>query len=420
MSLAKRYLDEIESRGYVPKDGAICLDEIEDAALGMRLTPVATNIYCKYCDSYKSGVPLDKLLDVVVDTIGYYYEDANQVLPWDNEMDGLTGSLDIDDVLYCLASDAFCSDSAEQIHKDLATAIGHDRSYTPFYSRHSYHADSILFGWEQFENLVKFGTRVLLADSGPDSPSIQIKQFLDEVLPLATGSLNLVRPLPVGTSIYRGRLAEKPSDFEWNASELGPAPKELAKTNRMSPAGVALFYGSSDIETVAAEIARGDTRSIAVIGEFKTTEPLYILDFTAAPVQFSPFSVEYRAANVVGSFLEHFADQISKPVIADGREHIDYAPTQLITEFLRWTPVQYAEGITYPLDGIAWKNPDTEGKSYVVFTDLRGDKYFSTGQNNEPEPPPKLTLAQSGIHAYHITRKYNLRELDQDLAMLQR
>ena len=35
------------------------------------------------------------------------------------------------------------------------------------------------------------------------------------------------------------------------------------------------------------------------------------------------------------TFLHHVAEQMSQPVARDDRVHVDYVPTQIVTEFLR-------------------------------------------------------------------------------------
>ena len=53
----------------------------------------------------------------------------------------------------------------------------------------------------------------------------------------------------------------------------------------------------------------------------------------------SVFDPEQRKYYYELVFLHEFAQDLSAPVVLDGREHIEYVPTQVITEYMRWLPV---------------------------------------------------------------------------------
>ena len=130
----------------------------------------------------------------------------------------------------------------------------------------------------------------------------------------------------------------------------------------MSPAGVALFYASADPQTAIAEIAGHGVEPLAVVGKFTNTRELLILDLTATPSQISPFCIDLRQPARMARFLSSFIHSITAPVIPDGRQHVEYAPTQLLTEYLRWVPQPR-------LDGIALLSAQTRERTYVLFFD---------------------------------------------------
>ena len=62
-----------------------------------------------------------------------------------------------------------------------------------------------------------------------------------------------------------------------------------------------------------------------------------MIDMTALPELPSLFEdVAQRYDTVL--FLRRFAEDIVLPIELDGREHIEYVPTQVFTEYLRYVP----------------------------------------------------------------------------------
>jgi RES domain len=59
-------------------------------------------------------------------------------------------------------------------------------------------------------------------------------------------------------------------------------------------------------------------------------------------------------------FLWSFARDLRKPVVLDGREHIEYVPTQVVTEYMRWFPAA-------AIDGILYTSAQNGGTSCVIF-----------------------------------------------------
>ena len=87
--------------------------------------------------------------------------------------------------------------------------------------------------------------------------------------------------IPAGRTFYRGRMINEPKSADYDASTLGPPPPTSASANRMSPAGISMFYGCDDIPTVVAEIGSHTTKRFAVVGAFATTRPLQMVNLTA-------------------------------------------------------------------------------------------------------------------------------------------
>jgi hypothetical protein len=224
------------------------------------------------------------------------------------------------------------------------------------------------------------------------------------VLLYANSELGLVRQLPIGTAFYRGRLYEDADSLRPHSDDLGPAPDTKATTNRMSSAGIGLFYASGDPQTALAEIAGHGVKPLAVIGKFTNVRELRILDLTGVPTPISPFCLEQREHARMGRFLASFVYFITSPVIPDDRVHVEYAPTQLLTEYLRWVPEPKLEGIALP-------SAQTGKCTYVLFFgrsdcttagDPVAENYFGI-----PSVEPTLVLDPEAVTTYKVERQYS-------------
>jgi hypothetical protein len=132
----------------------------------------------------------------------------------------------------------------------------------------------------------------------------------------------------------------------------------------MSPAGIVMMYASEDAATALAEIV--DKEGTYTVGEFMTDRDAMILDLAELPEIPSifkpvPDSMEYHPRqNLI--FLHEIADEISRPIARDDRVHVEYVPTQVVTEFIRTVATFDGRHI----DGIAYRSSRQTGKSSVV------------------------------------------------------
>jgi hypothetical protein len=229
--------------------------------------------------------------------------------------------------------------------------------------------------------------------------------------------LKLISEVPEGTAFYRGRLVGYASEKMTGAKKLGPAPADKAAANRMSPEGVPMFYGSASSETAIREIAAHGTSEYARIGAFRNQRPLILLDLTALPELPSIFDKEARNRNGVLRFFKHFADNVTAPIRPDGRPHVEYVPTQVVTEFFRWVP-------TRKIDGIKLSSAQDGQDTYVLFftreqvddeelendqkdesAEQKVDDGFGFDSDAFPPEPPVLTLNPRDVRTYRVIRR---------------
>lgn len=123
-----------------------------------------------------------------------------------------------------------------------------------------------------------------------------------------------------------------------NAKDIGAPDAEDASQNRMSPAGIAMVYCALEPETAVLETLEcpKDTDRMVWTGEFHLRDPALIVDLGLLPHVPSFFDlsqpVEQREKL---RFLDEFHENVVKPIERDERIHIEYVPTQVVTEYLR-------------------------------------------------------------------------------------
>lgn len=178
----------------------------------------------------------------------------------------------------------------------------------------------------------------------------------------------LFREIPAGYQLIRARWEAGDRHYQ-TPEELGPPPRAVAnQANRMSPAGIPMFYGCDDEETALLETASGP--GYYALGVFETMRPVVLLDLTdipEVPGLFEPVpdfqEVDPRRAL---RFLHHIAAEMSRPVERDDRVYIEYVPTQVVTEFIRCRVARDGANV----DGIGYASSVNEGYvSYVLFAD---------------------------------------------------
>jgi RES domain len=172
---------------------------------------------------------------------------------------------------------------------------------------------------------------------------------------------------------------------------LGPPSPEFAKQNRMSPAGIVMTYVSEEAATALDETA--DEPGTYAIGQFRTLRDITILDLAQLPPIPSlfaeiPDTLEYDPHEAL-IFLHRLAEDISRLIERDDRVHIEYVPTQVVTEFLRTAKMPDKRR----LDGIRYRSSRrSRGTSLVLFADPRN----VVGAWDKPWPKPDAWLELTG------------------------
>lgn len=229
----------------------------------------------------------------------------------------------------------------------------------------------LLETWEAFCYQVKHHRRysLLSDDSHPTSPA----EFTPSISPVerlrdlssTISEVGLLCQVPSGQLIWRGRMRSDREKVEYTAATLGSTPHSRAASNRMSPAGISMFYGSDDPQTAVKEISAHDTRPYAAVAAFALTRSATVIDLIDLPPRISNFDGGRIESSWPINFIRSFAKDLSRPVTLDGREHLEYVPTQVLTEYFRhFSPLR--------VDGIRFHSAQNRGINYVLFVGPEG------------------------------------------------
>lgn len=226
------------------------------------------------------------------------------------------------------------------------------------------------YSWNHFCKVVMHQRRYFFLDDrgDPHEPDVYSPAEVLQTIFDYAHQLGLFRQLPCGSRLVRARFQGNESRYN-TAEELGPPPLEQAtQPNRMSPAGIPMFYACDDEETALMETASGPANFS--VGVFETTRTATLLDLTAVPPVpglFDPVCEGSQAApRRVLQFLNHITEEISRPIERGERVHVEYVPTQVVTEFVRnrLTP----DGSR--VDGVRYRSSvRPEHVAYVLFAD---------------------------------------------------
>jgi hypothetical protein len=337
-SLKDQIIQEGE-QGWSFTEQHVCTGCVDDyalrAAIGAAEEATAT---CDFCGSAPAA-ELNVLLEAFVkglrteygdaDDEGVYYDGREGGYQWHPTWDTWDLVEDFSDVL-----------TGEGLLDAVQEAM-HDRVWVEVHFIEPRQDEALIASWERFCDAVQYETRYVFWLRGDEADKhlrgageIPASRILDELGDLIE-TLELLRELPTSYRLWRARLHSAPT-VTWGASDLGTAPREYATlANRMSPAGIPMFYGSENPATAIQEVAvrAGEEDRWVTAGAFETSQPGVVVDLTNLPAVPSMFDSERSGQRRPLLFLHKLVAQLSKPARAT-HEQIDYVPTQVVTEYL--------------------------------------------------------------------------------------
>lgn len=368
MGIVKAWMMEMEERGYGESDDHVCAACVTDTFLAEWIGAHAKASACSFCDA-ESNQPIaasfEDFTAVVLSGLGFdWNEPTNEGIMYISREGGWQAPLSTTaEVLY---DDGFSEND------DMLAALDDMIECEAWVEREFYHgtdSQRLSWGWDSFKTFTKNHTRYFFLQSGGAShDELTPGEVLGAVAEMIRSKLadeGLLKSINGDTDIVRIRVDGKP---QTTASAIGtPKPEHARQSNRMSPAGIPMFYGAFDAATAHAETFDPATHAEKVlsIGTFRAVRDLTLLDLAELPPVPSVFDLDRQSSIHPLRFLHAFAVDISQPIARDGREHIEYVPTQIVTEYFRRL-FRTADGRN--LDGIIYRSARQPGaKAFVLF-----------------------------------------------------
>ena len=307
---------------------------------------VESKLYNRLCTVDEENLPLTST----------YYEDGEEEIPGLSRVGCYVAPNCVErysGVYEMMSAYGLCT-SDNELNEDISACFDEDI----WIKKNIFEEDldvELSYAWESFCEIVKYKRRyTYYNDEGFVGQEKWKEDVLTEVMNLCEEIL--VSSLPKGMFIYRGRINDTGKPF-YKFEELTAPPMNFAKENRMSPEGISMFYGAFDKDTPIKEIRNYNFKSTINLGRFETKKELFVVDLCKIPDKISFWMPQHFSEY---KFLKKFHSEITKPV--DKNPGIEYVPTQVFTEYIRFMNHQH-------LDGIIYRSSQTNLKNIVLFYD---------------------------------------------------
>lgn len=349
---------------------SICADCVLDDELVSLVANNLSSNSCSYCGEENEegdliAAPYNVVMKRIYESIFQYYADAQDVgMPW-VEKEWLIPETNISEIIWDF-DPGWCGEFCEDLISSSDSSL-----YLVEHVKNDWSIESsssaLSYGWAAFKNQVLYKTRYLFLSEPEDEYSsgrpdyISVSSMLNALEALCNKE-KLVTTIPAGTKFYRVRVNQEKEEFT-EFCDIGVPPEGKASAGRMNPAGISYFYVAYDQSTAEKEVITDATEWSTA--KFKLIKDIQVIDFVDIPKIPSIFEPEKYDARQNMLFLHSFVNELTLPVTKDGREHVEYVPTQIVSEYFRF---RFQTENAEPILGLRYssvKNPD--GINIAVF-----------------------------------------------------
>jgi len=380
MGQVKQEWIEAESRGYsLPEanEKYVCSNHFSDYYLKEYISDHSQSGQCSYCGSIGQVIDLHDFMEYTTKKItehfgnpgdealyleSSFYDDENETIPGFKRVGGFIAPdfAEHYESTYELLAELDLVTNDENLNRDIQDCFLNDE----WIQHHAYmmtEGQELSFLWKMFAKMVMHEQRFTFFkraefSSERFSEDNGLMDILTELGNLIS-RLGLFKEVSVGTELFRCRFMDE-KDSVTSFDDITSAPEDRTKQSRMSPAGISMFYGAFDSNTAVLE-SSPDGRIIDaphVTGRFSTRIALNVLDLTNLPQPSFWIPSDWEGIG----FLHSFNWEITKPIIRDNRIHIQYVPSQVFTEYLRYV---YQSTKNEKIDGLIYKSSLKEATS---------------------------------------------------------
>jgi DNA-directed RNA polymerase subunit N (RpoN/RPB10) len=342
----------------------VCRNHFDDSFLNNHIKSEGQKGFCSYCGRKSIVTELESVLEIIALGIEFVYEDpANSryynkdttygydgnIMPfsemwWDDPFDlRIENDKLLEDVFDQLETDQlYCLRDEFGSHEDFLHDLwNHFKSVLKHKARFAFHFSDVFKKW----NL--------------SNPADILHQVEYAIL-----RNNMITELPESSKLYRTRQHKWKDEIQ-RVDQMASLPNFLNKTaGRMNAAGISLFYCSQNRQLTIDEVVgkRRSSKPYYTTSIFYNKEQLRLVDLTKLPDIPSVFDSQNNRFRDIIFFLKTFMTEISQPVkVKDSI--LEYLPTQVITEYLRYNTELNVQGIIY------WSSKSVKEKNIVLFFD---------------------------------------------------
>ena len=224
--------------------------------------------------------------------------------------------------------------------------------------------ESLIWSWESFSRKVKHAQRFFFhdVDNSEKNRSVFLPSEMLHVIGQLAEKHCLVRKIKKGVGLFRVRRRDNET-WPIVEEELGAPPANKARAGRMNPAGIAYMYTARDSQTAIAETISVKP-ALYVMSRWDVLRTLVVLDLSSLPDLPSIFDEARQREREALLFLYSFVQDVSKPVGTDDNEHIEYVPTQVVSEY--FAHVFRLAGNEGRLDGLQYQSSKRQGGVNLV------------------------------------------------------
>lgn len=363
MGATKRYLEEQEGLCNFDTKELVCSHHIQEDFIKKFILTNGKKGKCNYCEGNRKVIALSEVLKLIVVGINYYYEDPNESRYINHDAEyGLDGNImPFEQMFYDLELEI----DSTMLNSDIVRYLGNETLYClkdEYTSESEYYHET----WNNFKEIVKNIARYVFyfknqfSGFNTGNPIDVLDKVQHSIL-----HFNLFREIPTTEKLYRCRQHVNKNEIDVGGINIASNPTVNCKTNnRMSPAGISMFYCSPHKDTCVNEVVNfsDDSKPYYTTVFFKPNNRLRLVDLTKLPEIPSAFDDKNNWQIETLFFLKDFIKDISKP-IDENDAIIDYVPTQIVTEYIRYNPKLKVDGLIYP------SSKDGSKENFVLFMD---------------------------------------------------
>ncbi len=381
MGLAKKLLMEYEARGYgkVPNK-YVCHHCFDEKGLSNFIKKNGKQGLCSYCGKKTDVLDLEIVIKHIISSISNEWQDPVENSPYESAEGGYLNNYQFD--IWDLLSEQEPINAVSQtLFEDIYSTINTNLWARPF--AEPFKEQHLLEEWDKFIYRVKHKLRFTIFSENNNNKYYPIEQVAKIISDLKFEQI-------CNDKIYRIRITNNKQNLN-SASEMGTVPIEYAlQANRMSPVGIAMFYGAFDEQTAVDEVLNSNKNNCNIYihtATFIASRPLNLISLPSKleiPSIYDEVKGDKRPYYI---FMQSFIDWFARPIDRDGKEeHLEYIPTQIITEYLRYNYTINNK----PIDGIIYKSSVGSGKSVVLF--IQNDQCVDNDWNIKKNFKDKLYL----------------------------